>query len=555
MVSPSSGSPARAGTKRPTQLWSRLAQIYQKEIWQTALLKDRSPRGILYAVLRVVSITITVFFETRVASRAAALSFSSLLGLGPLIAIAVLVGGFMLGKNSDEMIAAQIGRIIVMIAPQLTIGGQSDGGREPPATPSQPAENQSTAPGLPHPKAGAGTLAPESPAPDARTKAKAPEDAGARNIAGKVDKDIVNFVGRIINSARSGTGGVFGAISFITVVLLLFSSIEDAFNDIWGVRTGRSILVRVVFYWTVLTLGAVIFFAAIALLGASAFLNVFNTTIGYLPGGQDLLEMLRWTLPLFSVTLLIALLSLVYRVIPNTRVFWSAAFAGALVVTTLLLLNNFIALLYVRRVILTRSLYGSVALPLVLMFGLYFFWLYLLIGGIVSYAVQNVHFRNSQAAWSTLPEQTRERLSLIVFLTICRRFRECLPPISASQLSAMLKVPTQLVNECLGRLEKLKLVTPLRPSPDETDGDGKYQPARPLNRLTLFDFKTLDETYGENVLGNSLEHIDPLLAKYDAALKQLGETDFFQKSLEELLAGHAIDESRPHFSGGEPRGT
>lgn len=501
MVSPSSGSSPEAGRKSLVTLPARLLHVYRRGIWQSAWLKDRSLRGITYAVLRVISITLTAFSETRVASRAAALSFSSLLGLGPLIAIAVLIGGFMLGAKSDDVIADQIGRVIENVAPQIRQLDALD------AAPHHPGD--------------------------------------------KVSPDIVHFVSGIITGARSGSGGVFGAVSLILIVLLLFKSIEDAFNDIWGVRTGRSVLVRVVFYWTILTLGAVIFFAAITLLGAGAFVNVFQQSILELPGGKELYSVLEWSLPSVSVTLLIALLTLVYRIIPHTRVFWGAAFGGALVVTALILLNNYVALLYVRRVILTRSLYGSVALPLVLMLGLYIFWLYLLIGGIVSYAIQNVHFRNSQAAWSTLPDMTRERLSLVVFLTICRRFRECLPPISASHLSAMLKVPTQLVNECLGRLEQLKLVTPLRAGSADDEGDECYQPARPLNRTTLFDFKTLDDNFGENPLGASLERIDPLVARYDTALAELGTTEFFQKTLDQLFAEHPFDESRPPFALGE----
>jgi membrane protein len=454
-------------------LGARLAHIYRREIWQSATLRDRSPRGILFAVLRVVSITLTVFSETRITSRAAALSFSSLLGLGPLIAIAVLIGGFMLGANGDQVVADKIGLIIETVAPQLR---QLD----PPAD-----------------------QAPDGVVPDEQPSPR-PNHLNRHHPGDKVNRDVVSFVGNIIKGARTGSGGVFGTISLILIVLLLFKSIEDAFNDIWGVRTGRSLVVRVVFYWTILTLGAVIFFAAIALLTASAFMTVFNTSVTRLPGGPELLGVFQWSLPAFSITLLAALLTLVYRFIPNTRVFWGAAAIGALVVTALLLLNNFVALLYVRRVIQTRSLYGSVALPLVLMLGLYVFWLYVLIGGIVSYAVQNVNFRNSQAAWSTLPENTRERLSLVVFLTICRRFRECLPPICASDLSGMLKVPTQLVNECLGRLEKLQLVTPVQPSGQQTDSDACYQPTRPLNRITLFYFTTLYYWLGENPLGRFL---------------------------------------------------
>ena len=87
---------------------------------QSAHLQGSSPRGWLFACLRVISITGTVFIETKVPSRAAALSFSSLLSLGPLIAIAVLVGGFILGKNDDpNLVANQVGALLEQVAPQL----------------------------------------------------------------------------------------------------------------------------------------------------------------------------------------------------------------------------------------------------------------------------------------------------------------------------------------------------------------------------------------------------------------------------------------------------
>ena len=97
-----------------------IGHFFRKEIWATAHLKDRSPRGWLYATLRVISITWTVFNENKAASRAAALSFSSLLGLGPLIAIGVLVGGFMLGQNNDpHLVANKLSDLITLAAPQL----------------------------------------------------------------------------------------------------------------------------------------------------------------------------------------------------------------------------------------------------------------------------------------------------------------------------------------------------------------------------------------------------------------------------------------------------
>jgi membrane protein len=136
----------------------------------------------------------------------------------------------------------------------------------------------------------------------------------------------------------------------------------------------------------------------------------------------------------------------------------------------------------------------------------------------------------------------------VVFLTIGRRFRQCLPPISASHLSEMLRVPTQLLNECLNRLVQLELVTTLRPDPNSTATDYLYQPARPLNRITLMDFKTRAENFGEDPIGASFEHIDPLVGQYDAAVARLGEQEFFQRNLDELFAANAFEQSRPPFS-------
>src|SRR5262249_22653082 len=156
-----------------------------------------------------------------------------------------------------------------------------------------------------------------------------------------------------------------------------------------------------------------LFFSAVAMLSAGTFVNMFMEKSDF--------QSLGFVVQVLSFALLTVMLTLFYRVIPNTRVFWRAGFAGGLVVAALLLGNNFVTFLYVKRVVLEKSLYGSLAILPVLMFGLYVFWLFVLIGGVVSYGIQNVHFRNSQAAWSTLTESMRERLTLVVFLTICRR--------------------------------------------------------------------------------------------------------------------------------------
>ncbi|MFM1852607.1 MAG: hypothetical protein RIS54_2291 [Verrucomicrobiota bacterium] len=538
---------------RLLERWHRFLALYRKEIWQPACLDDTSLRGRFYALLRVCSITFTVFGETKAASRAAALSFSSLLGLGPLVAISMLVAGMVLDDKDPDLAVNTLNRMIKFIAPQVQQyeSQTSDERRQrreqwlkehPERADAARSEPAREVPSV------ATAIAP-NPTLEGGFTAAGGEGRGERGAA-RSTAQMERMLNGFITGSRSGTAGAVGALTLVFIVILLFKSIEDAFNEIWGVREGRSWLMRIIYYWTILTLGAVLFFASVTLLGAGAFINVF---IGKLPFGSELIALTRWLLPVASGVLVVVILTLFYRYIPNTHVYWRAAFIGAVIVALLLLANNFLALIYVRRVVITRSLYGSLGIMPILMFGLYIFWLYVLIGGQISYAVQNARFRSSQTAWSTLSLASRERLLLAVLLTIGRRFQDCLPPASASQLSDMMKVPTQLINEGLQRLVDMKLLTPVPTSDSDPVNDFLYQPARPLNRITLTDFRRRFETFGEEAASDNINGLDPILQRYTNAVRENRDAAFFDTPLDRLFAEHSFNVSRPPFSFGEHR--
>jgi membrane protein len=496
-------------------LVGRVKSYLTADIWKPERLHDRSLRGLFAALIRILSITWTVFEETKAASRAAALSYSSLLGLGPLIAIAMLVAGFMLDSKNPNLATESLTRLIKFVAPQVA-----------------QYEEISVNDAATLPAAAAATTA--TTATSATPSAATPQQL-------EVNPALVTMLNDIIKGSRSGAAGALGGLSLIFIVLMLFTSVENAFNEIWGVRRGRSWLTRVVFYWTIVTLGSVLLFASLTALGAGAFVNIF---VEKLPFGAHLIALLRWILPLASVLLLILVLTLFYRYVPHTHVFWRAALAGAVVVTLLIFLNNVMAFTYFRRVIQSKSLYGSVAIVPILMLGLYVFWLFVLIGGQVSYAVQNVHFRNSQAAWTRLAETMRERLSLVVLLTICRRFHHCMEPCTASELGDRIRVPTQIINECINRLVDMRLITPIPPAEGAASNDRRYQPAKPLSRITLQEFKRLDDSYGDDPTGDFLTSFDPIIRHYDGELDASTASEFFTRSLEELIDAMPFDKAQ-----------
>lgn len=568
--------------------WQRALKLYTRDIWRNQYLDDRSLRGRGYALLRIVSITITGINETKSASRAASLSFSTLLGLGPLMAIAVLVAGFVLDRQEPNLAVNTINRVIKFVAPQVTQYEQLENQKaaaSQPAPPStdivtaeklvlQPTLNPSvsTSPSVsplsnpsPPPQpvkptsqslidntagsslapSGTAINLPAPPAPSPKTTSQsmidappadktAPHSADPATTLPPANPELVELIDGFIAGSKSSTAGIVGVLTLIVIVLQLFTSVENAFNEIWGVRQGRTWVMRIVFYWTVLTLGAVLFFALVTGLSAGAYLNVVKENLPF-GLGATLVDFLRWLLPSVSALLLMAVLALFYKYIPNTRVLWRSAAAGAVLVGLLVVANNYLAFLYLSKVVQQRSLFGSLGILPILMFGLYIFWFFLLLGGQVSYAIQNVHFRNSQAAWNTLAESMRERLSLTVLLRIGRRFRDCHPPCTASELGAELGVPTQILNECLNRLVTMRLLSSVPPGAHEAANDFRFQPARPLNHTTLADFKRLDDDHGGDPTSPTLTDFDPIVLAYDDEINRIQNSPFFQKSLDDLI--------------------
>jgi membrane protein len=484
----------------PLPLVPRLRRLWQEDIWSASFDRERTLRNRFYGFLRVVSISLSGLQDLKVASRAAALSYSSLLGLGPLVAIAVLISGFALGNRDPAVMAQSLNRIIGFIAPQVA---QYD----------RVKENGLTT--LPVVTVGADGHPLPAPPPS--------------------DPELERLISNFIASSRSGAAGVIGVFALLIIVLQLFTSIENTFNDIWGVRRGRGWLTRIIYYWTTVTLGAVLFFASITLLSASAMVNLFNVVVDWLPFGTQLARFADWLLPGSSFLLLLALLTVFYRLVPNTRVRWSAALIGALLVTILLFLNNYLAFLYFKGVIRTRSLYGSVGIMPILMAGLYIFWLFVLVGGQITYAVQNVRYRSSQTAWHNLNHATRESMSLVVLLLIARRFKVCAPAYSVTELSHLIKVPAQILNESLNRLCDLRLIDELPPAEGADPNDHRYQMARPLERITLAEFRQLFENYGRAPSGGLLDHVDPVLALYHARLDAAVPAALGDKTLDQLI--------------------
>jgi len=402
------------------------------------------------------------FVQNRCLIRASALSYTTLLAMIPLLAIAISVTSSLLKKQGEQDIYKAVDHFISSVMPPATLS-ETDLRSHPYRQPSINATNADETVTNTDDTATNTTAAPEE-------NDNAQDNANTRvAVQNVVARDIHEF----IHNTRAGTLGVTGFAVLLFVALSMLNSIEGTFNDIWGVQRGRDWWVRVGRFWFALSLGPILIAIAVGLAGSGHFQAtraILQTTpvVGYI---------VRQAATLVFVWLVFAL---IYQFVPNTKVQWNAALAGGITGGTLWHLNNLFGFLYVSRVVGNSRIYGGIGLVPVFMAGLYLSWAILLFGAQTAYAFQNRKIYLQEKAFETITHRDREIIALRLMTAIGRRFQDGQPPAAVTEIAGELAVPTKLVQKVLQTLLDARLVT-------EIAGNTAYTPARPLDAITVYD--------------------------------------------------------------------
>jgi membrane protein len=178
--------------------------------------------------------------------------------------------------------------------------------------------------------------------------------------------------------------GAIGALLLIWAALGLLISLENAANRIYRAPRGRGFSARVGIYWTVLTLGPivllVVLYAAEYWLGRAESLPLVGPLFAFLGGFGSLAG------AFLALTLL-------YKLMPNTRVRWRPALWGALVAAALAGVSKWAFGLYVSQALPYLRLYGAIGLVPLFLFWLYLGWLIILFGLEIAFTLQAMRGR------------------------------------------------------------------------------------------------------------------------------------------------------------------
>lgn len=176
----------------------------------------------------------------------------------------------------------------------------------------------------------------------------------------------------VVNASRTTTiGGLF----LFVVAIMLIASIENALNQIWRSITNRNIIRALPTYWMILTLGPV-------LVGSSLAGSSYIFSLAFFKG-----ESMAWFLRIVPLLLSIFAFMLLYIIMPNKRVRFRHAFAGALVAGILFELGKRGFVLYLASFNTYQAIYGALAAIPILFFWVYISWIIVLVGAEVSAAL------------------------------------------------------------------------------------------------------------------------------------------------------------------------
>ncbi len=173
-------------------------------------------------------------------------------------------------------------------------------------------------------------------------------------------------------SANAGKLTVFGVIVLVVSLLITLTSIEATFNRIWRVPTARPKFGRLVVYWTVMTFGALLAAASLALSARFFALSIFETESG------QVLE--HWLLRVSPFLIEWLALAVVYRVVPHRTIDWRYAALGALLAAVLIEVVKIAVGSYLGSFGAYEKIYGTLALIPIFLGWVYFSWVAILLG-------------------------------------------------------------------------------------------------------------------------------------------------------------------------------
>ncbi len=299
-----------------------------------------------------------------------------------------------------------------------------------------------------------------------------------RSEVGTEEADIMlGWINSYLSHAQNGVFVGAGFFVLIWALFMLISNIEMSFNDIWQVRTARSVYRRFTDYFSMFLLFPLL------LVTYSGVSILMTSYVRELLGFELLAPFLQFILKAVPFCLICAIFLGLYIFIPNTRVKIKYALVPAMLTSIAFLCFQY---LYVHTQIWFSSynaIYGSfAAIPLFLLF-MQVSWTICLFGVELCFASQNLPYYTYKTETENISRQAYDFCCAIVLSHICKAFYRGESAPTIAELSMKHWIPIRLTNRIVKDLLDIALIASI--TTQDKQEEQAFLPAIDVHQLTL----------------------------------------------------------------------
>ncbi len=349
-----------------------------------------------------------------------------------------------------------------------------------------------------------------------------------QNLSGQqaVLKEVMVFADKMLANVKGGFIAGTGLVVLIWTVMNLLGNIENSFNNIWQIKKSRGLSRKLSDYISLIVIAPILVFLSSGFT-VSQINDYFNDTfiISYI---GPIIKFFVWFL---SFSIIWFVFTLLYIIMPNTKVKFGSAFVGGVIAGTLF---HILQWAYVKLQVYLSSygvIYGSfAALPLFLMW-LQYSWLIVLLGAEIAFASQNVENYEFETDTMHISNYNRRLLSLLITHHIIKNFAQAIPAKTASEIAEILDVPIRLVREIIYELQEAGILSETN---TKNVKELAYQPAiDPANLSVSFIINQLDKRGHEKIHAGETRELQAITDIMNAFYDDLNKSAK-NKNLKEL---------------------
>jgi len=304
---------------------------------------------------------------------------------------------------------------------------------------------------------------------------------------------IIQFANRFLENTSGGIIAGIGIAMLFWSVMKVLGNIENSFNAIWQIRTPRSWSRKFTDYLSMMLIAPILLLlSSSATVFISTQIQQITEEVALLGKISPIIFFLVQSIPYVLIWLL---LTVIYIVMPNTKVNFKPAFTAGVIAGSAFVIVQWAYIHFQIGISQYNAIYGSfAALPFFLIW-LQTSWLIVLFGAEISFATQNIEKYEFDPDILNISAYTRKVLTFMIISLLIKNFTKGEKPLISEEISKKLEIPIRIVRDIIFVLVETNIISEVA---TKSEKQYAYQPARDVNQITVYFVLNALDHYGTN---------------------------------------------------------